>query len=163
MSEEENKIKAGDAWRNYIKQYPGFEKAWIAIPEPTNTWMAQQIDIFAGKYPTPAQPVPVKPVGDGMRWVKASERLPENAGVDYEVEGNPLPKMTEPIISEDDLQAALKTIKEENQAVEVETITGVEEAAERRYGKDYNNKQCMQIACFKAGAEWQAKQSKSAT
>lgn len=67
--DEAEKQRAGDAWKNYIKQFPELEKAWYSIPEPANIWLSQQIDIFAGKYPTA---VPV----EGLRWVKASERLP---------------------------------------------------------------------------------------
>lgn len=48
---EESEIKAGDSWLQYIKQFPKLEEFWSNIPEPTNIWLRQQIDIFAGKYP----------------------------------------------------------------------------------------------------------------
>jgi hypothetical protein len=41
----------GDSWKNYIKQFDKLNEFWISIPEATNTWLSQQIDIFAGKYP----------------------------------------------------------------------------------------------------------------
>jgi hypothetical protein len=44
-------LSAGDAWKEYIKQYPKLDEFWKSIPEATNTWLSQQIDIFAGKYP----------------------------------------------------------------------------------------------------------------
>jgi hypothetical protein len=43
--------EAGAAWREYIKQFSKLNEFWQTIPEATNTWLSQQIDIFAGKYP----------------------------------------------------------------------------------------------------------------
>lgn len=42
---------AGDAWLEYIKQFPKLEELFNSIPEPLNCLLRQQIDIFAGKYP----------------------------------------------------------------------------------------------------------------
>lgn len=47
---QEEKQKAGGAWREYIKQFQKLDEFWQSIPEVTNTWLSQQIDIFAGKY-----------------------------------------------------------------------------------------------------------------
>jgi hypothetical protein len=44
-------VSAGDQWKEYMKQFPKLEEFWQTIPEATNTWLSQQIDIFAGKYP----------------------------------------------------------------------------------------------------------------
>jgi hypothetical protein len=45
-------VSAGDAWLEYIKQFPKLQEIWNMIGEPTNIYLRQQIDIFAGKYPS---------------------------------------------------------------------------------------------------------------
>jgi hypothetical protein len=51
--------EAGNAWKAYIKQFPKLDEFWNNLPEVTNLWLSQQIDIFAGKYPAP-QPAPAE-------------------------------------------------------------------------------------------------------
>lgn len=48
---KDEKIKAGDAWLEYISHFSKLKELWDNIPEPLNCLLRQQIDVFAGKYP----------------------------------------------------------------------------------------------------------------
>ena len=73
--------KAGDYWTKYLELYPELHKVWISIPEPTNTYLRQQIDIFASKYPydriasLEAENARLK-AGARMKWVKTLKKFP---------------------------------------------------------------------------------------
>jgi hypothetical protein len=51
MNKSAEKIKAGDAWLNYIKQFENLDQMFNSLPEAVCLLFAQQIDIFAGRYP----------------------------------------------------------------------------------------------------------------
>lgn len=59
----DNSKKTGDAWKEYIEQFPKLKELFDTIPEATRTLFSQQIDIFAGKYPVPKQPEAVRENG----------------------------------------------------------------------------------------------------
>lgn len=73
---------AGDAWMNYIQDFEKLRQFWKNLGPVTGLWIAQQIDIFAGKYPSP---VPVQGMDEkGISVLQAAEKYAQSRLIETE-------------------------------------------------------------------------------